>query len=319
MPFDAPHYVESIIGGILAGTSFYFIESSKFLYSLTRRLAIWQIVVIRAGIYKLAITLMTAIMAGVHTFLYENISVWDFYFGGQLIEFFRSGNFTLILSTMVIISFLLSFLREIARMLGPGVFLKLLIGSYHKPAEEERIFMFLDLNDSTAIAEKLGPVLFSEFKNDFFYDLAEPVIETRGEVFQYVGDEVVLTWRLKGGTKDANWLRCFYLIKDKIEKKKEKYITKYGVKPEFKAGCHCGKVFTSEVGDLKRSIVYSGDAVNTSSRIEEECRNFKKGFLVSDVLLKQTKISNGYKAENIGEIELRGKLEKVSIYSISEN
>lgn len=318
-PFDAPHFVESIIGGVLGGPSFYFIESSKFLYSLTRKLAVWQIIIIRAGTYKLSIVLITSIMAGIHTGLYENISVWDFYFKGHLTEFLESANFSIILPTMVGISFLLSFFREIARMLGPGVFLKLLIGSYHKPTEEERIFMFLDLNNSTKLAEELGPFLFSEFKNEFFFDIAEPVIETRGEVFQYVGDEVVLTWKLKSGLKNANWLRCFYFIKEKVEKKEEKYRARYNVKPEFKAGCHCGKVFSSEVGDLKRGIVYSGDAVNTASRIEGECKKLKKELLVSQNLMNRTNVNGDYTSEFLGEIELRGKQKKVSLLSINKN
>lgn len=44
--------------------------------------------------------------------------------------------------------------------------LNLLLGRYHRPVAEERIFMFLDLNDSTAIAAALGPFRFNDFKND---------------------------------------------------------------------------------------------------------------------------------------------------------
>ena len=56
--------------------------------------------------------------------------------------------------------------------------------------------MFLDLNNSTAIAERLGPLRFNDFKNDFFHDIAQPVLETRGRIYQYVGDEAVVTWTI---------------------------------------------------------------------------------------------------------------------------
>lgn len=46
--------------------------------------------------------------------------------------------------------------------------------------------------------------------------------------------------------------------------------------PKFKAGANCGMVFTSEIGELKKSIVYSGDAVNTTSRIVNECKKFQR-------------------------------------------
>jgi adenylate cyclase len=91
------------------------------------------------------------------------------------------------------VSFLINFVRQLNRMLGPGTLVNLLLGRYHRPVAEDRIFMFLDLNDSTAIAAALGPARFNDFKNDFFYDIAEPVLETRGQIYQYVGDEAVVT------------------------------------------------------------------------------------------------------------------------------
>jgi adenylate cyclase len=43
-------------------------------------------------------------------------------------------------------------------MIGPGTLVNLLLGRYHRPVAEDRIFMFLDLNDSTAIAPLRGKV-----------------------------------------------------------------------------------------------------------------------------------------------------------------
>lgn len=52
--------------------------------------------------------------------------------------------------------------------------------------------MFLDLNDATTFAEKLGSKKYSSFLNDFFNDLDPAFTKTKGRVFQYVGDEVVI-------------------------------------------------------------------------------------------------------------------------------
>jgi adenylate cyclase len=79
----------------------------------------------------------------------------------------------------------------------------LLLGRYHRPVAEERIFMFLDLNDSTAIAAALGPFRFNDFKNDFFHDMADPILKTRGQIYQYVGDEAVVTWTSSEGSTRA--------------------------------------------------------------------------------------------------------------------
>jgi hypothetical protein len=54
--------------------------------------------------------------------------------------------------------FFINFVRQLNRMLDPGTLVNLLPGRYHRPVAEARIFMFLDLNDSTAIAELRGKV-----------------------------------------------------------------------------------------------------------------------------------------------------------------
>ena len=55
------------------------------------------------------------------------------------------------------------FVSEVSDNLGQGILLNFLIGRYHRPREEERIFMFLDLRSSTTIAEKLGEEKYFNF------------------------------------------------------------------------------------------------------------------------------------------------------------
>ena len=57
---------------------------------------------------------------------------------------------------LLLLSALFNFLKQVSRKFGSGVMLGLLMGRYHNPREDERIFMFLDLKASTTHAEKLG-------------------------------------------------------------------------------------------------------------------------------------------------------------------
>jgi len=91
-------------------------------------------------------------------------------------DFVLGGRFVVALVILTLVSFVINFVRQLNRMLGPGTLVNLLLGRYHRPVAEDRIFMFLDLNDSTAIAARLGPLRFNDFKNDFFHDIAEPVL-----------------------------------------------------------------------------------------------------------------------------------------------
>ncbi|HEY2539286.1 MAG TPA: hypothetical protein VGI28_07290 [Stellaceae bacterium] len=63
--------------------------------------------------------------------------------------------------------------------------------------------MFLDLHDSTRHAERLGDVNFHSFLNLIFFDMSDPVLAARGSIYRYVGDEIIITWPLERGTRDA--------------------------------------------------------------------------------------------------------------------
>ena len=97
------------------------------------------------------------------------------------------------------------FTLNISEKLGQGVLLNYLIGKYHKPKEDMRIFMFLDLTSSSSYAEKLGHIKYSKLIQDCFYDLNEIIHEFDVQIYQYVGDEVVLTWTKDKGLKNNNY------------------------------------------------------------------------------------------------------------------
>lgn len=199
---------------------------------------------------------------------------------------------------------------------GQGVLLKMLTGHYHQPREEERIFLFADLKSSTEIAEKLGHVKFFGLLNDFFADITEPVIRTRGEIYQYVGDEVVISWSMKRGLSHNNCLRCFFLMQEAIERAASRYQERYGLVPQFKVGLHTGVVTTGEIGVIKKDIVYSGDVMNTTSRIQAVCNKFRVNILISKRLLDKLLLPvHMYPLKRVGIIELKGKRQKVELYT----
>lgn len=175
----------------------------------------------------------------------------------------------------------ISFLRPVSRKFGQGVLLQYVLGKYYQPREEERVFMFMDLRSSTSIAEQLDHTTYHKFLNDIFHDISEPILEYRGEIYQYVGDEVVITRPISSGITNERCIRSFFAICQVLERKKAHYVKKYGVEARMKAGFHCGLVTTGEIGDLKTEIVYHGDAVNTTSRIQEMCNDLRASLLVS--------------------------------------
>jgi adenylate cyclase len=221
--------------------------------------------------------------------------------------------------TMCVWAFVVSstqFMLQVSDKFGPGVLWKFITGKYHHPREEERIFMFLDLKSSTTIAEKVGSKRFFELLNKVYSDITEPIINSQGEIYQYVGDEVVVTWPVERGLAGNNCLLCFLWIEEALEERKEHYLREYGVSPSFKAGLHLGEATVGEIGIIKKDIVFSGDVLNTTSRIQGECNNYNVNILFSSELLHRMPMNGEYQKIPLGEIRLRGKEEKVALSTV---
>ena len=214
------------------------------------------------------------------------------------------------------ISLLINFLKEVNKKFGPGILLKLFSGRYYNPRVEDRIFMFIDLKASTTIAEKLGHLKYSRLIQDCFYDVTDVVAKYKAEIYQYVGDEIVLTWELEKGIENDNCFKFFFEFRNKLESMSDYYVEKYGIVPLFKAGMNCGTVTVAEIGELKKEIAYHGDVINTASRIQDLCNEHNKPFLISGNMYSKMPRSGLFRFDMIGEILLKGKLKPVGVYSV---
>ena len=212
-----------------------------------------------------------------------------------------------------------SFFLQISDKFGPGVLGDFLRGKYHQPKEETRIFMFLDMKSSTTIAENIGHHRYFNLLNDVLNDITDIILGYGGEIYQYVGDEIVISWELEIGVSNGNCVRCFTGIQSKMKERDSFYEGKYGISPEFKAGLHNGPVTVGEIGSVKREIVYSGDVLNTTSRIQELCNRYKVNCLISKRALDLLQDHNGFKTIQIGDIKLRGKEELIHLNSIADS
>jgi len=304
------------IFGIILGGAFGIIE--LFILSGLRKkflkLPLLLTIFIQGFIYVLIINLVSgfSLLIAVILGFFESKEIDVFY------THMLSKN-QLILNIYILNLYLLfAFYIQINLLLGEGVLWKFLLGKYRKPTEEHRIFMFLDIKSSTTIAERLGLEKYYSLLNDFFHEISEPVRTTNAEIYQYVGDEVIITWKTKEGLADSNCLKIFFKIREKVYNNRKYYRNKYGDIPYFKAGLHVGEVISAQIGDIKREIIYNGDVLNTSARIQEQCNVFKRELLISGMLLNQLDIENEYRAEKVDTIKLRGKENAIELYSLAQ-
>ncbi len=194
--------------------------------------------------------------------------------------------------------------------------LSYLSGFYHKPRQEDRIFMFLDMRSSTSIAERLGHVRYFALLNELFADITDPILYSRGEIYQYVGDEISVSWPLRRGVNKQRCIRCFLQIRKKLKARAPYYQQRYGIAPVFKAGFHYGPVTTGEVGLVKKERIYSGDVVNTAAHIQNECNAHGVDNLISRELINVLQLPKTYTLREIGNTSLKGRSQAIELWTL---
>lgn len=205
---------------------------------------------------------------------------------------------------------------QIIRIVGGRTLINFVLGKYYRPTREEKIFMFLDLAGSTALAERLGDVGVQTMITKFFFDIDEPIIEHGGEVHRYVGDQVVVTWPLMTGKDNMRVIHCCFAIARKIREKALEYEQQFGIVPSYWIGLHGGPVVISQCGDQKQEISYFGDTVNTAARIEQQCKTFDCPLLISSELLGHITLPVSFKTQSKGAVTLSGREKETKLVTI---
>ena len=311
---DQPEAISYITGGlfwasvaafviaILLGISdFYFNRMERNFESFKK------VILAKSALYVLVISL-TIFIANLVGFLIEGeMDLW---------AFMKSPAFATIFLFSIIICFFLNFIQQVNKKFGQGELWAVILGKYFKPRAEKRIFMFLDLRSSTRYAEVLGHIKYSELIQRCFHYINLVVPQYKARLYQYVGDEAVLTWSWEEGLYKNRCIGLYFALADLIRHKADRLKEEFGLIPEFKAGVHGGDITVAEVGDIKREIAYHGDVINTAARIQGKCNDFRRELLVSKIIHDHLHGYN-WKSEKMGEVQLKGKQEPVIVYAIT--
>jgi class 3 adenylate cyclase len=229
--------------------------------------------------------------------------------------------FTTTLPRIIAIGFAISLvagvITETGRLIGGPMLISVVLGTYHRPAREQRIVMFLDLANSTRLAEDMGELRVHDLITRFFFDIDEPICEHGGAVHAYVGDEVIVTWPVTGDAAcDARCVACFFAIERKMARLAVDYDREFKVVPRFRAGLHVGTVIVSECGDAKRQLAYFGDTMNVAARLCEYCKVVDQRLVISGDLLHQMTIPGDLRVGGGESIALRGRQERIEAHAI---
>lgn len=306
-----------IVWALLGGSIFAGLELFYFQEKLSKR-SFLQVVAIKMVIYFIMLFILNVLASFVYNSITLSAPFWNNQVISRVLSFATGLSFWHPLLPFILLVLVTLFMIQINYKFGRGELWKFIRGQYFHPKEEVRIFMFLDLDSSTTIAEKLGHIQFFNLLNDFFQDITNDIILHKGDIVDYVGDEIIISWDLEKGLEEGYCIQCFYALEEKIESLQEVYEKKYGLKPTFKAGMHCGMATIGEIGKIKKEIVFSGDVMNTTSRIQSLCKEKGHRLVISDDLKTRLPDSK-FPIVELGEIVLKGKMTSTKVFGMDAN
>ena len=301
------------ITGVIFGAEI-FLSSTRFGYAL-ERLPFLVTLATKVLVYGIVITLIIGGGLGWRLVAIAPITLSPD-LAAAISEHIKTPVAPRMARTFLLVGFAI-FMLQLSHLVGERTLRDILFGRYHRSRTEERFFLFVDIIGSTPLAERIGPAAVHRFLGEVFRLASDPIDDQRGEVHQYVGDEMVITWLIAEGRDGARPLACFFAIEEALARAAPAFDREFGTVPRLRAALHAGPVITGEVGGSRRAIVYHGDVMNTTSRIEQATRDLECQFLVSGDALDRLADLKGFACEDLGLRQLRGRAAAVQVYAVT--
>lgn len=266
---------QTITGALLLGLIAGLIEEFYFMSPRGRWLRAMHPL---AGIVVYAAILVTVVMIVMHV----DHAVWGRW--SELPAAYARLPVALPIVLCLVVA-VITFIRIIG-FLGARNVAYLIVGKYHRPVMEKKVFLFLDIEESTWLVEKLGPIETRALIGKFFFDISTPIADQGGEIYRFTGDGVVVTWDWDDALDGDAVFNAIDGIRETVSKDTHQYVKRFGVVPRYRIGIHGGDIVVSEEGDIKRAIGFYGDTIHIAARMEQKAKELGVDVLISETVAR---------------------------------
>ena len=187
---------------------------------------------------------------------------------------------------------------------------------------KELTFLFSDIRGFTPISEKYktNPQGLTKVINKFLTPMTDIIMKNGGTIDKYMGDCIMAFWNAPIDTKNHKELAIKSALEmiDKLKELNENNGFGDNNKLNIGIGINSGKAVVGNMGSEQR-FDYSvlGDAVNLASRLEGVSKNYNATLVVGEDTYKD--VATQFNFKKLDDVQVKGKTEKVSIYSIYTN
>jgi adenylate cyclase len=186
------------------------------------------------------------------------------------------------------------------------------IGSLRRGRRQQATLLFVDMRDSTALAEQMEPERLSVFVSAFRRRVARAAQAHRGVVDKFIGDGALLVFGTPEPAPDdpARALACARTLLALIERWNAK--RRFDPPVRIGIGVHAGEVYCGVIGDEQRlEFTVLGDAVNVAARIEQATKTRGVPFLASEAVVAAAGETGRW--HEVSREPLRGRTEPMAI------
>jgi class 3 adenylate cyclase len=182
---------------------------------------------------------------------------------------------------------------------------------------QEVVILFSDIRDFTSISESITPDNVMALLSHYHQTLVDIIFRYGGTLDKFIGDALMATF----GTPESHEDDIERAVQAAVEMRDASsriqaelqgitdHPFKYGI------GLHTGKVIVGNIGTKDRlEFTVIGDPVNVASRIESACKELDESLLISEAV--HERIKDRFKTRLIGDVELKGKTDKVKLYTV---
>jgi adenylate cyclase len=185
---------------------------------------------------------------------------------------------------------------------------------------KELTFLFCDIRGFTPISEKYqsNPQGLTVVINKFLTPMTDIIMKNEGTIDKYMGDCIMAFWNAPLDCPNHKEMAVKSAL-EMIEKLKELNDSgEFGDKLNIGIGINSGKAVVGNMGSNQR-FDYSvlGDAVNLASRLEGVSKNYDATLVVGEDTYKD--ISNQFNFSKLDDVQVKGKSNMVSIYTVKDN
>jgi len=175
--------------------------------------------------------------------------------------------------------------------------------------------LFVDIRGFTSLSEVISPEEIVSILNQYFEITTKSIMDNNGIIDKFIGDATMGLFNALTDLDDYVYCAvCAGLDMIKLsEGLDDKLPPEYRGRVHFGVGVHTGPAVVGNIGThFRMDYTAIGDTVNTASRIEGQAKASQ--LLISEEVYQ--KVKDRFVIENADLIQLKGKKEKVQVYSV---